>query len=118
MAHDFKQLRVWNEAVRLTEDVYWLTNRFPKSEAYGITSQLRRASVSISSNIAEGCGRNTPADFKRFLVQALGSAKEVESQLILARRLTIDEGRIKDELIDQTRKVQAMLHRLIRNTAH
>ncbi len=115
MMRDFKQLRVWQEACRLTEDVYRLTREFPVDEKYNFTAQLRSAALSIASNIAEGCGRSTAPDFKRFLLIALGSAKEVECQLLLARRLTIDGGRITDELIDQTRKVQAMLNKLTRN---
>ncbi len=90
MTHDFKQLRVWKEAERLTVDVYRLTREFPVEEKYNFTSQLRSAALSIASNIAEGCGRSTQPDFKRFLYQALGSAKEVECQLLLAKRLTID----------------------------
>ena len=116
MAHDFKQLRVWQEAVRLTMDVYRLTKKFPQEELFGLTAQLRRATVSIASNIAEGCGKSTNADFKRYLHNAYGSCKEVESQLILAQRLKIDDGRITNELIERTRKVQAMLYNLVRNT--
>ncbi len=116
MIADFKQLRVWEESAQLTEDVYRLTKEFPVEEKYNFTAQLRSAALSISSNIAEGCGRGTIADFKRFLYNAQGSCKELESQLLLAQRLKIDEGRITNELIERTRKVQAMRYKPVRNT--
>jgi four helix bundle protein len=79
--------------MELTEAVYKLTTTFPKDEIYGLTSQLRRASVSIASNIAEGRGRATDRDFKQFLTISLSSTYEVQTQLMLARRLKIgDEG--------------------------
>ena len=81
---DFRQLKVWEKAHHLALEVYKTTATFPKEEIYGLTSQLRRASVSIPTNIAEGCGRNTNADFARFLQIAMGSASETEYELILA----------------------------------
>jgi four helix bundle protein len=81
---DFRQLKVWEKAHHLALEVYKATSTFPKEEIYGLTSQLRRASGSIPTNIAEGCGRNTDADFARFLQIAMGSASETEYQLILA----------------------------------
>ncbi len=111
---DFKQLRVWQEAVRLTQDVYRLTTCFPKSEAFGLTAQLRRASVSISSNIAEGCGRDSTADFARFLRNALGSCREVESQLILVDRLQLTGDRSKvQEVREPCEVVGKMLYAII-----
>jgi four helix bundle protein len=77
--------------MELTEAVYGLTKTFPKDEIYGLTSQLRRASVSIASNIAEGRGRATHRDFKQFLNIAQGSTYEVQTQLLLARRLKIGD---------------------------
>ncbi len=82
--------------MELTEAVYALTQTFPKEELYGLTSQLRRASVSIASNIAEGRGRSTDRDFKQFLNIALGSTYEVQTQLLLAKRLCIGDEALRD----------------------
>ena len=82
---DFKKLMVWVKAHQLTLRVYEATDRFPREELFGLTSQMRRSSSSIPTNIAEGCGRGSSADFARFLQIAMGSACELEYQLILAR---------------------------------
>jgi four helix bundle protein len=82
---DFRQLKVWEKAHQLALTIYKATKEFPKEELYGLTSQIRRASMSIPTNIAEGRGRFTDADFARFLQIAMGSASETEYQLILAR---------------------------------
>jgi len=84
---DFRQLKVWEKAHQLALAVYKVTKGFPKEELYGLTSQIRRASMSIPTNIAEGCGRNTDAEFARFLQIAMGSASETEYQLLLAHDL-------------------------------
>ena len=84
---DFKDLVVWQKAHALTLAIYKLTLRFPKHEMYGLTSQLRRAAASIPANIAEGCGRRSDREFKRFLQIARGSASELEYHLLLARDL-------------------------------
>ena len=82
-----KDLDVWNKAMDLAEQLYLLTGRFPKEEQFGLTSQIRRAAVSIASNIAEGAARNSNKEFLQFLYIALGSAAEIETQLLLAKRL-------------------------------
>ena len=82
-----KDLEVWNKAVDLVTEIYLATNSFPKREIYGITSQLRRSSVSIPSNIAEGAARASKKEFSQFLSIALGSISETETQLIIARNL-------------------------------
>ena len=84
---DFKDLRVWVKAYDLTLSVYKKTYGFPKEEMYGLTSQLRRATSSIGANIAEGCGRRSDPEMRRFLQIARGSANEVEYHLLLARDL-------------------------------
>ena len=91
MSQDFQNLTVWQRAMELSEAVYNLTKTFPKEEIYGLTSQLRRASVSIASNIAEGRGRATDRDFKQFLNIAQGSTYEVQTQLLLSKRLKIGD---------------------------
>jgi len=83
---DFRNLAVWSKAHRLTLDVYRLTESFPRTEVFGLTSQLRRAAASIAANLAEGCGR-TQLEFARFVQIAFGSASEVEYHMLLARDL-------------------------------
>ena len=81
---DFRQLQVWERAHHLALAIYKATAAFPKEELYGLTSQMRRASTSVPTNIAEGCGRGSDADFARFLQLAMGSASEIEYQLLLS----------------------------------
>ncbi len=97
MAQAFQDLTVWQRAMEMSESVYRVTRSFPKDELYGMTSQLRRASISVASNIAEGRGRSTTGEFKQFLCIAQGSTYEVHTQLLLAKRLKIgDEEMIRD----------------------
>lgn len=83
----FKQLIVWQKAIKLVKEIYNVTDEFPKEELYGLTSQMRRAAVAIPSNIAEGKKRRTKKDFLQFLRVADGSAAELETQIIIARSL-------------------------------
>ena len=87
VAKAFRDLLVWQKSMDLTQEIYSLTATFPKSETYGLTSQMRRCAVSIPSNIAEGAGRATRRDFANFVVIARGSNFELETQIILAERL-------------------------------
>jgi four helix bundle protein len=89
---DFRQLKVWEKAHRLTVEAYQLTASFPRSEVFGLQSQMRRAAVSVASNIAEGSGRSGRAQFAQFLGQALGSASELEYQYLLAQELGLIEA--------------------------
>jgi len=84
---DFRKQKVWQKAHDLALEVYRVTEAFPKREVFGLTSQIRRAGVSIPANIAEGCGQDTDADFARFLQIAMGSASELEYHLLLAHDL-------------------------------
>lgn len=84
---NFRELKVWEKAHMLTLEVYALTAAFPKDELYGLTSQVRRAVISIPANIAEGCGRATEAEFAHFLQVAAGSASELDYELLLAHDL-------------------------------
>ncbi|MCX6039724.1 MAG: four helix bundle protein [Caldilinea sp.] len=93
----YQELIVWQKAMDLVVNVYQITKGFPREETYGLTNQLRRAAVSIPSNIAEGQGRNTAKEFQRFLAVAYGSLQETETQLMLSRRLGyIDEAQETD----------------------
>ena len=85
--HNFKELIVWQKSRALVKEVYLLTKKFPKDETFGLVQQVRRAVVSVASNIAEGSGRGTNTDFLHFLDIALGSVYEVETQIILSSDL-------------------------------
>jgi four helix bundle protein len=91
LAQAFQDLTVWQRAMQMTFCIYDLTKAFPKDELYGLTSQLRRASVSVASNIAEGRGRVTEGEFRQFLSIAQGSTYEVQTQLLVAQQLKIGE---------------------------
>lgn len=84
-SRSFKDLEVWKQSIQFAKEVYQLTEKFPSYEIYGLTSQIRRAVVSISSNIAEGQCRNSSKEFRHYLAMALGSLGEAETQLIIAR---------------------------------
>ena len=87
MISDYKQLNVWIKAVDLVTDVYLLTKKMPKEELYSLADQIKRSAVSIPSNIAEGSGRNTTKEYIQFVYIALGSASELETQLIIGQNL-------------------------------
>jgi four helix bundle protein len=87
MPESFKKLIVWQRAIQLTVQVYNLTSSFPDSERFGLTNQLRRAAVSVASNVAEGYGRTSKGEYIQFLGHARGSSYEVETQLMIAREL-------------------------------
>jgi len=110
---NFRKLDVWKRSFDLVEEVYRLVRGFPKEEAYGLGGQLRRAVISISSNIAEGCGRRTSKDFVGFLHNASGSVKEVESQLLVAGRLGYLKGYEVDKLVKELDEIGKMLNGLI-----
>ena len=85
--HNFREIKIWQEALILVKDVYAYSSRLPKEELYGLTSQINRSSVSIPSNIAEGSGRTSNKEFIRFLEIAIASSYELETQLILAEEI-------------------------------
>ena len=106
---DFKDLKVWMKAHQLTLTIYQCTRAFPRDEIYGLTSQIRRASASIGANIAEGCGRRSDPEMKRFVQIARGSANELEYHLVLARDLgflAVDDFK---DLEAKTLEIQRML---------
>src|SRR5208337_4541101 len=83
----FQDLRIWQEAMHLTVEIYRVTGSFPKHETYGLASQMRRAAVSVPSNIAEGKGHRSDPEFVRFLLHARGSLLELQTQILIARQL-------------------------------
>jgi four helix bundle protein len=109
MPQDIHDLTVWQRAIDLTVSVYRLTKDFPREEIYGLVSQLRRASVSVASNIAEGRGRLNPAEFRQFLGVALGSTFEIKTQLIVAKRLEMGRSEAIGEAMALSEEVSKML---------
>ncbi|MBT8327154.1 MAG: four helix bundle protein [Bacteroidia bacterium] len=112
--HDFKKFKVWQRTRIFTKEIYLLTNSFPQEERFGITGQIRRATVSISNNFAEGCGRNSDKEFKQFLHYSYGSSVEVENLMILISDLNFareDKMRI---LYEELIEIQKMLFTLIK----
>ena len=89
LKHNFRQLKIWIDSVELSRDIYQLTQKFPNEHKFGISSQLYRAAVSIPSNIAEGSARKSEKDFAHFLSMSLGSAFELETQLIIAEKCNL-----------------------------
>ncbi|TWU24854.1 hypothetical protein Pla52o_11460 [Novipirellula galeiformis] len=112
---DHRKLRAFELADELVMLIYSATRTFPKDEMFGLTSQLRRASVSIASNIVEGCVRNSEPDFLRFLDMAFGSIREVEYQLTIARRLEYTTGGTAEQLASQADETARVLAGLIRS---
>lgn len=106
---DFRELKVWGKSHHLTLSIYKITVIFPREELYGLTSQIRRASVSIPANIAEGCGRNGVAELARFLHIAMGSASELEYHLLLAHDLNFIAESDYESLIQSVIEVKKML---------
>jgi four helix bundle protein len=114
MPQDMHDLTVWQRAIDLTVCIYRLTKEFPKEEIYGLVSQLRRASVSVASNIAEGRGRLNAAEFRQFLGVALGSTFEIKTQLIVAKRLEMGRAIAIDEAAALSEEVSKMLTSFIK----
>ena len=106
---DFKKLKVWNKAHELTLAIYTTTGAFPKEERYGLTSQLRRAAASIGANLAEGCGRRSDQEMKRFVQIARGSASELEYHILLARDLKFFAIEDFEKLEPKVLEIQRML---------
>ena len=111
---DYRKLKIWTKAHELTLAVYVVTRRFPKEETYGLRSQLRSSSSSIGMNVAEGCGRDGDKEFARFLHFAMGSANELEYQLMLSRDLDLIDLKEHQRLDAMTAEVKKMLASLIR----
>lgn len=110
---DFRKYQIWELGHQITLDVYKLTNGFPKEEQYGLTSQMRRASSSIPANIAEGCGRESEVEFKRFLSIANGSATELEYFLILVKDLNFVSELESKDLVEKVNQLKRSLNKLI-----
>ena len=109
---DHKDLDVWKKGIDLVAEVYRTTAQFPKEEVFGLTSQMRRAAVSIPANVAEGAARQTDKEFVQFLFISLGSASELETELLIAEKLGFCNA---SSLSEQITSVKMMLNGLIRH---
>ncbi len=109
---DFRKYKVWKLSISVAKKIYSLTDELPHSEKYGITSQIQRAGISISSNIAEGCSRNSEKDFARFIEIALGSSFEVESLLVIISELKFTTAGDVEELLSELHLLQRKLNSL------
>ena len=108
--HDFKKLIVWQKSRIFVKDIYILTQKFPAEEKFGLISQIRRAAVSIPSNIAEGAGRNTKNDYAHFVDIANGSACEVETQLYIALDLNYISQQEFEKINSDLQDIEKMLY--------
>lgn len=106
---DFTKLKVWQKAHTFAINLYEISSTFPSEEKFGLTNQIRRASVSIESNLAEGAGRSTNKDFSRFLYIAQGSAFEVKCQVLIAKDLGYIDNNKSELLMDKINEVSRMI---------
>lgn len=113
MRSSYRDLRVWQQAMQLVVAIYRCTQAFPKSELYGLTNQLRRAAVSIPSNIAEGKGRSTDRDRNVFFCRARGSLLELETQILIATELNYLTDEQSEDLMHRSTRLGQMLNALI-----
>jgi four helix bundle protein len=116
--NNFRKLDIWNISIELATVIYEVTNTFPKSELYGITLQMKRAVVSISSNIAEGAGRQSKKEFIQFLSYAKGSCYELETQLCISKNLKFIDENEYQRLIEILVKLEKMTYALIKKLNH
>ena len=113
MSESFRDLQVWQRSIQMSVAIYRLTAGFPKEELFGLTSQLRRAGVSVASNIAEGYGRNSSGEYKQFLGMARGSNSEVETQLVIARELGLGDVQLLNHAEQLNGEIGRMLRALL-----
>jgi four helix bundle protein len=111
--HNFRELKVWHKSIDLVIGIYKITKTFPDSERFNLISQMQRSGTSISSNIAEGAGRTSGPAFKQFLSIALGSAYELETQLLISKKLGYINAESYDSVVEEITAVQKMIFGLI-----
>jgi four helix bundle protein len=107
--HNYKKLDIWNKSISLVKEIYLITNKLPKSEQFGLTSQMQRAAVSISANIAEGSAKSSNKDFSRFLEISLASVCEIETLIIIARELNYIENDLSVSIENRIQELQRMI---------
>jgi len=111
----YRDLIVWQKSMEFTTEVYLLTKLFPKDELYGLSQQIRKCAVSVPSNIAEGFGRNSQNDFKRFLQISIGSLFELQTQLDISKNLEYISTNQYNDLFEKSREVERLLAGLIKS---
>ena len=111
--HNYKDLVVWQKSIELVSDIYRIISDFPGNERYGLTSQMRRSAVSISSNIAEGSGRKSNKEFANFLSISLGSQYELETQLIISQNLSLLSENSVSAVFERLSEIQKITYKLI-----
>jgi len=107
--HNFKKLNIWVKSIALVKEIYLISNKFPKEEQYGLTSQMKRAAVSIPANIAEGSAKSSNKDFSRFLEFSLGSIFELETLIIIAKELKYINEETFSSIDKQIQEVELMI---------
>jgi four helix bundle protein len=112
MKNNLFELKVWQKSIDLCAEIYTVTGSFPDREKYGLTSQIRRCTVSIASNIAEGAGRNTKGEFRQFLGIAKGSGYELLTQIIISHKLNFIEDETKQKLVSEVDEIHKMIYGL------
>ena len=108
--HNFRKLDIWTKSMSLVTEIYQLTNSFPSEERFGLISQMQRAAVSIPTNIAEGSAKSSNKDFARFLEISIGSALELETELIIASNLDYLNSEVFDSLVEKITEIQRMIN--------
>ena len=110
---NFRQLNIWKEGIEIVKEIYMITKEMPEREKFGLIAQLRRAAVSIPSNIAEGCSRNSNIEYKRFLEIAMGSSFELETQLYIVQELQLLKHEALNPVFELLNTEQKMINNLI-----
>ncbi|WP_315786887.1 four helix bundle protein [Fischerella sp. JS2] len=114
----YREQFIWKRSVELAVNCYELTQKFPQSELYGLTSQIRRSAVSVASNIAEGYGRKSKSEYIQFLHIALGSLRELDTQLIIAQQVKLTDQQLFNPLIQSAKEMQKIMVTSINKLKH
>ena len=116
MTHSYKELIVWQKSIKLVEEIYILTEKFPRNEIFGLTSQMQRAAVSIASNIAEGKMRGKTKEYQHFLLYSYASGAELETQIIICKKLHktkhLDFSKVDSLLLETMKMLNKLIHKL------
>lgn len=116
--HKLEDLKIWQRSIDLVVILYRITACFPSTELYGLSNQLKRAAVSVPSNIAEGAGRNSKGEFKQFLGIASGSLYEIQTQTVIAHKLDMISEIQRNEVLSEVDTLQKMIYQLIKSLNH
>ena len=112
--HNYRELEIWKASVLFCTSIYKITSKFPDEEKFGLISQLRRASISVSSNIAEGSARNSDKDFVKFLGYSLGSCREIDTQLLVVVNLEFIKNQEIETINNELNRIMVMINNFIK----